>query len=146
MVATARSFGYPEFGGRTILVIDDHQDSAEFLAQLLGFCGATVLTAWSTAHARAQLRHHTASLIICDFQMPRETGVEFMRWLRTQRDHSAGAPAIAVTAYPRSFLKERDKVRAFDAYFEKPIEVPRFLGLVEALLLKPKSTNHQLSA
>jgi two-component system OmpR family response regulator len=131
-------FGSPDFTGSTILVVDDHQDSLDFVSQVLQFCGARVLTAWSTAHARAHLRIATPQLVVCDFQMPRETGVEFMRWLRSQDDEHADIPAIAVTGYPRDFLRQRDVAFAFDAYFEKPLDIPRFLGMAEVLLLKPK--------
>jgi CheY-like chemotaxis protein len=62
-----------------------------------------------------------------------------MRWLRALPDPRATIPAIAVTAYPRELLRERDVAHAFDAYFVKPIETPRFLGMVEVLLLKPQS-------
>jgi CheY-like chemotaxis protein len=68
--------------------------------------------------------------------MPRESGVDLMRWLRTEGDGPTGPPAIAVTGYPREFLKQRDVAHAFDAYFEKPIDAPRFLGMVEVMLLK----------
>jgi two-component system OmpR family response regulator len=138
MLPTSSRFGSPDFTGSTILVVDDHQDSLDFLSQILQFCGARVLTAWSTAHARAHLRSTTPRLVVCDFQMPRETGVEFMRWLRSQDDGHASIPAIAVTGYPRDLLRQRDVAFAFDAYFEKPLDIPRFLGMAEVLLLKPK--------
>lgn len=138
MLPAADRFGFPDFTGRTILVIEDHEDGLEFLTELLRFCGADVLRAPSTAHARAHLQIRSPNLIVCDFQMPRETGVDFMRWLRVQHPHRTSIPAIAVTAYPQNFLKERDVAHAFDAYFAKPIDVPRFLGIAEALLLKPQ--------
>jgi len=139
MKPPADHFGYPDFTGHTVLAVDDHQDSLDFLAEVLRFCGADVLTAWSTAHARGHLQIRRPSLIVCDFQMPRETGVDFMRWLRGQQDERASIPAIAVTAYPKDFLKERDVADVFDAYLVKPIDTPRFLGIVEVLVLKPRS-------
>ena len=138
MLPSPDRFGFPDFTGSTILVVDDHQDSLDFLSQILEFCGARVLTAWSTAHARAHLRSAMPRLIVCDFQMPRETGVEFMRWLRSRNDEQASIPAIAVTGYPREFRRQRDVAFAFDAYFEKPLDIPRFLGMTEVLLLKPR--------
>ncbi len=138
MLPSSDRFGFPDFTGSTILVIDDHQDSLDFLGQILEFCGARVLTAWSTAHARAHLRRSMPRLIVCDFQMPRETGVEFMRWLRSRDDEHASIPAIAVTGYARDLRRQRDVAFAFDAYLEKPLDVPRFLGMAEVFLLKPK--------
>ena len=138
MMPASDRFGFPDFTGSTILLVDDYQDSLDFLSEIFRFCGATVFTAWSTAHARARLRISTPGLIVCDFQMPRETGVEFMRWLRTQKDDRATIAAIAVTGYARDFLKQKDVAFAFDAYFEKPLDTPRLLGMAEVLLLKPK--------
>lgn len=130
-------FGYPDLGGTTVLVVDDHQDSLDFLRDLLRFCGAEVMTAWSTAHARARLEVRVPSLIVCDFQLPRETGVAFLRWLREQPDERARIPAIAITAYPDAFLRAGDGVHDFDAYFTKPLDVPRFLRTVGAIVARP---------
>ena len=133
----ADRFGFPDFSGKTILVIDDHADSLDFLTEMLSFCGANVLPAQSTAHARMRLRtSRTPDLIICDFQMQRETGVEFIRWLRQQAAELASIPAIAVTGYPSDFLKQRDALKLFDGYFSKPLDSPRFLGILEAVLFK----------
>jgi CheY-like chemotaxis protein len=145
MLLSADRFGFPDVSGSTILVVDDYQDSVDFLAEVLRFCRAEVVTAWSTAHARAHLRTRTVNLIVCDFHMPRESGVEFMRWLRTQRDARRNIPAIAVTGYPEDFLKQRDVAHAFDAYLEKPLDVPQFLSMVETLL-KPKQDGDLKSA
>jgi CheY-like chemotaxis protein len=139
-------FGYPDFNGHTILVVDDHQDSLEFLRELLGFCGANVITTWSTAHARTWLDSRTPSLIVCDFQLPRESGVEFIRWLRTLSDGRGQIPAVAVTAFPEEFLHQQDHAHAFDAYFIKPIEAPRFLRTLHTLLARPSAARRVRSA
>jgi CheY-like chemotaxis protein len=146
MASRLERFGYPDFSGKTILVVDDHRDSLEFMKQLLEFCDATVITAWSTAHARSALDRRVPSLIVCDFQLPRETGVDFVRWLRTLPDARARIPAVAVTAYPDDFIQHRDDSLAFDAYFVKPIEAPRFLRTLEAILSRPTASNHAHSA
>ena len=146
MAVALERFGYPNFRDKTILVIDDHQDSLDFMSELLGFCGAGVTTAWSTAHARTWMESRLPSLIVCDFQMPRETGVDFIRWLRLQPDERALIPAVAVTAYPEDFLRHHDNALAFDAYFVKPIEAPRFLRTVETILSRPLTPRRLRSA
>jgi len=138
MVPAPDRFGFPDFSGRTILIVDDHEDSLQFIAEVLGFCGAEILRARSAAQARTHLQERSPDLIVCDFQMPRETGVDFMRWLRLEDDARVSIPAIAVTAYPRELVRQRDVAHAFDAHFAKPIDTPRFLGIVEALLLRPR--------
>ena len=146
MASRPERFGYPDFTGKTILVVDDHQDSLEFMRQLLEFCNATVVPAWSTAHARTALDRRVPSLIVCDFHLPRETGVAFVRWLRTLPDVRARIPAVAVTAYPDDFVQHRDESLAFDAYFVKPIEAPRFLRTLETILSRPVAPNQAHSA
>jgi CheY-like chemotaxis protein len=146
MASRLERFGYPDLQGKTILVVDDHQDSLDFMSELLGFCGATVVPAWSTAHARTSLESRLPSLIVCDFQLPRESGVDFIRWLRTQRDERRAIPSVAVTAYPEDFLKVHDDALAFDAYFVKPIEAPRFLRTVESILSRPPTPRRLRSA
>jgi CheY-like chemotaxis protein len=131
-------FGYPDLAGKSLLVVDDHQDSLDFLEQLLHFCGAEVLTAWSTAHARGHLRACSPSLIVCDFQMPRETGVQFMRWLREQPGELGGTPALAITAYSAELHRAQDHSLAFDGVFVKPLDVPRFLRTVGAIVTRPR--------
>ncbi len=146
MASRVERFGYPDFTGKTILVVDDHQDSLDFMSELLGFCGASVPTAWSTAHARTWLDSRIPSLIVCDFQLPRETGVDFIRWLRQLPDERAMIPAVAVTAYPEDFLRQHDDALAFDAYFVKPIEAPRFLRTLDSILSRPPTPRRLRSA
>jgi len=146
MTSRPERFGYPDFTGKTILVVDDHPDSLEFMKQLLEFCNATVVPAWSTAHARTALDRGVPSLIVSDFQLPRETGIGFIRWLRTLPDARARIPAVAVTAYPEDFVQHRDESLAFDAYFVKPIEAPRFLRTLETILSRPVVSNQAHSA
>lgn len=132
-------FGFPNFDGKVVLVVDDHNDSALFLSELLEFCGATVRMASSAMQARLHLQRRGPlfSLIICDLQMPRETGTSFMRWLRVQPHDNAMVPAVAVTAYPKDFLGA-GAVRAFDAFFVKPINAPDFLRTIETIMSRPR--------
>jgi CheY-like chemotaxis protein len=83
---------------------------------------------------------------VCDFQLPRETGVDFIRWLRMLGDERAAIPAVAVTAYPEDFLRQHDDALAFDAYFVKPVEAPRFLRAIETILSRPPSPGQLRSA
>jgi CheY-like chemotaxis protein len=125
---------YPDLTGRRILMIDDQPDALELLTEMLQLCGAQVVAARTTIYACAYLARYTPDLIICDFKMPGETGVEFMRWVRSLSAEHARIPAIAATGYVQEFLRATAATTLFDAYLEKPLEVPRFLGTVMALL------------
>jgi|SRR5687767_417188 CheY-like chemotaxis protein len=130
-------FGFPNLEGHDVLVVDDHHDSAQFLTELLEFCGATVWQASSAAQARQRLERRYFSLVICDLQMPHETGTQLMRWLRRRPDERATVTAVAVTAHPKEFLGSGD-ARAFDAFFLKPIDAPDFLRTVATILSRPR--------
>ena len=123
---------FPNLEGNTVLIVDDHHDSAQFLAELFEFCGATVCTASSAAQARQLLDQRGFSLVVCDMQMPHETGAQLMRWLRSRPDDRAAVAAVAVTAYPKEFLGTGD-ARAFNAFFLKPIEATDFLHTVATI-------------
>lgn len=136
-------FGFPKLAAHTILVVEDHQDSLEFLGGIITYCGARVLGAPSAAHARMYLSAAVPSLIVCDFQMPRETGTHFMAWLRSEGDAALRAvPAVAVTAYPQDFQHD-PAMRTFDSYFVKPLDVPRFLHTIGTILKRPAATHRR---
>jgi CheY-like chemotaxis protein len=132
-------FGYPDLTGKTILVVDDHRDSLDFLTGILTYCGADVLSAPSAAHGRMHVSNAVPSLIACDLQMPRETGTHFMAWVRSRNDENIRTvPAVAVTAYAQDFQSD-PAMRAFDACFVKPLDVPSFLYTVGTILKHPLS-------
>jgi CheY-like chemotaxis protein len=138
-------FGYPDLTGNTILLVEDHQDSLDFLAGVLTYCGAQVLSAPSAAHARMHLSSGVPSLIVCDLRMPRETGTHFMEWVRASDDRRCrSVPAVAVTAYSQDFQHD-PAMGTFDACFVKPLDVPRFLHTIGTILKRPTATGRRLA-
>lgn len=128
----------PSLEGRTILVIDDDPDALELLHLILESCGATVLTASTTMHARGYLLTVTPDLIVCDLSLPREDGLAFIRGLRASPNTAiARVPAVAVTAfyedYPPTLAHE------FSAYFQKPVDIDALTRAI-ASLLPPRQT------
>jgi CheY-like chemotaxis protein len=140
------NFGYPDLTGKTVLLVEDHQDSLDFLAGILAYCGAQVLSAPSAAHARMHLGATVPSLIVCDLHMPRETGTHFMEWVRSRDDlRCRTVPAVAVTAYSRDFQHDRG-MQTFDACFVKPLDVPRFLHTIGTLLTRPPAASRRFAS
>jgi CheY-like chemotaxis protein len=128
----------PSLQGRTILVIDDDADALELLRLVLESCGARVLAAASTMHARGYLHSLTPDLIVCDLALPREDGITFIRGLRATKDPAiARVPAIAVTAFYEDYPPTR--AQEFAAYFQKPIDIDALTRTI-ASLLPPATT------
>ena len=77
-----------------LLVVDDHRDIRDSLAQYLNGHGYRVSTAVDAAAARRLLRDHAPDLVILDVMMPGEDGLSLCRWLR----EATAIPVILLTA------------------------------------------------
>ncbi len=66
----------------TILVVDDHAPTRQFLMTLLGYKGHRLLEASDGVEALAIARAESPDLILSDVLMPTMDGYEFVRQLR----------------------------------------------------------------
>jgi CheY-like chemotaxis protein len=123
----------PSLKDRTILVVDDDPDALELLHMILESCGAKVLAASSTVHARGYLMTVTPDLIVCDLALPREDGPSFMHSVRTSPNPVlARVPAVAVTAFYEDYPPTR--AVEFAAYFQKPVDIDALTRTIASLL------------
>jgi CheY-like chemotaxis protein len=128
-----RSARLPDLTGRLILVVEDDPDALELLRTVLEACGAKVLAASSTLHARGYLQTIKPELIVCDLALPREDGLRFIRSVRASGNPAlASLPAIAVTAFYEDYPPAR--AREFSAYFQKPIDLDALTRTIASLL------------
>ena len=97
-----------------LLLVEDHADSAELLAELLESRGHTVRIAATAADALARAAEETFDLVVSDVGLPDASGYDLMRQLRDK----FSLKGIALTG-----TRETDRVRAagFVAYLSKPI-------------------------
>lgn len=113
-----------------ILVVDDEERLRELLRKYLSDNGYIVVTAFDAADARAKLKSLAFDLIILDFMMPGETGLEFAASLRGSSD----VPILMLTAMGET----EDRIRGFEAgvddYLTKPFEPKELLLRVNAIL------------
>ena len=110
MVGSAQPAGTqsdPTLAGRTVLVIEDHQDSLELLTVVLQSLRARVLTARTVEDAERRLSTQRPDLIVCDMRLPDGTGLDFVQWLRGQDPRLSRIPCIAITgSVTTSMLKK----------------------------------------
>jgi CheY-like chemotaxis protein len=123
----------PSLKGRTILVVDDDPDALELLHMILESCGAKVLAASTTMHARGYLLTAIPDLIVCDLALPREDGPSFMRSVRASSNPAlTRVPAVAVTAFYEDYPPTQ--ALEFAAYFQKPIDIDALTRTIAGLL------------
>jgi two-component system, chemotaxis family, sensor histidine kinase and response regulator PixL len=117
-----------------VLVVDDSLTLRHTLTVLLREAGCTVLQAEDGLEALAQLRQHTdINLVICDLEMPRLNGFEFLS--RVQQDADLAAiPVVVLTS--RNSAKHRQIALTLGAaaYFTKPYDRHELLSTIERLL------------
>jgi two-component system, chemotaxis family, sensor histidine kinase and response regulator PixL len=129
-------WGQPVNAAQFILLVDDSITLRQTLALTLQKAGYQVLQAKDGYEAIEQLqRHNGIRLVICDIEMPRMNGFEFLRY-RQQDPTLANIPAIILTS--RSGEKHRliaSELGATD-YITKPFLERRLIEKVAELLEK----------
>jgi DNA-binding response OmpR family regulator len=111
-----------------IVVVDDNQDAADMLADLLGAYGFPVRTAYSGEEALRVLDEYHPTVGILDIGLPDILGYDLAREVRRTLDDVL---LVAVTGWGA----EKDVERAFDAGFDfhvtKPADPGDLIALIE---------------
>jgi CheY-like chemotaxis protein len=108
-------------GGLKILVVDDHQDSAELLATILEIEGHLTRIAYDGQSAIAYAIEFRPDAILLDIGLPDMNGYELARRLR-EEESVADSRMIAVTGYSRDEDKQRAAAAGFDHHLVKPVD------------------------
>lgn len=119
--------------GKTLLVVEDHEDTRRALSRALRRRGFGVTAAGSVGAACEQYRAAPADLVICDIGLPDGTGWELMAKLRAH----GPVRAIAVSGYGMDHDLERSQRAGFVAHLTKPIDFPRLEALILEKLSEP---------
>jgi CheY-like chemotaxis protein len=127
--------------GRTVLVVDDNEDSRHVLRMMLEAHGARVLTVASVDEARESLAGSLPDVLITDLAMPGEDGFGLLEYCRHHADPRVQSlPIMALTAYGSQQAQDRMLAAGFDAYLAKPVEPSEVGEIVRALALRKSSS------
>jgi CheY-like chemotaxis protein len=118
----------------TILIVEDNEMNRDMLSRRLERKGYDVLIAVDGLMGMDVARQSAPDLILMDMSLPIVDGWEATRRLKADPD-LRHIPVIALTAH--AMANDRDKAleAGCDDYDTKPIELPRLLGKMHALLL-----------
>jgi len=127
----------PALTGIRVLVVDDHDDTRDFLAIVLGHYGAEVRTATSARTALAAFERTKPHVLVSDIAMPGEHGYSLIQTVRALAPEQGGrVPAIALTAYVRTEDRERALAAGYTRHLVKPVD-PIDLARAVAELAEP---------
>ncbi|HEX7154112.1 MAG TPA: response regulator [Thermoanaerobaculia bacterium] len=118
----------------TILIVEDNEMNRDMLSRRLARKGYDIVLAVDGADGLAVARASTPDLILMDMSLPVIDGWEATRLLKSD-DALRHVPIIALTAHAMASDREKALEAGCDDYDTKPIELPRLLGKIEALLV-----------
>ena len=125
-----------------ILVVDDEPAIREMIGFALSRAGFSYVEAADASDAEAEILRAFPDLILLDWMLPGQSGLDFVRHLRSDVS-TRSIPIIMLTARGG----EQDKVQGLqdgaDDYITKPFAPRELMARIDAVLrrVKPEATN-----
>jgi DNA-binding NtrC family response regulator len=107
--------------GKSILLVEDHPDSAVVFARMLRKMGYEVTPASRMAEAKEALAQRAFDVLICDIQLPDGKGTSLLRDARARYPQIA---AIVVSGHEDAENRGEADDAGFAEFFVKPIDFP----------------------
>ena len=118
-----------------ILLVEDNEMNRDMLTRRLQRKGYEVVIAADGKEALRKAQSQTPDLILMDIRLPVMDGWEAMRRIKTVPE-TQSIPIIALTANAMAGDMEKCMDAGCDDYDTKPIDLPRLLEKMQALLNK----------
>jgi CheY-like chemotaxis protein len=116
-----------------ILLVEDNEMNRDMLSRRLVRRGYEVIMAVDGAEGVRMAAAEGPALILMDMSLPGLDGWEATRQLKTAPATRA-IPIIALTAHAMSGDREKALAAGCDDFDTKPVDLPRLLAKIEALL------------
>lgn len=119
--------------GRTIMIVEDYDDTRILLRRVLERLGYRVLEASNGQEAVDIADREHPDLILMDLDLPILDGIAATQRIRKQPE-MAKVPIVAVTAYPMSYTHVKAFAKGCNEYMAKPIDTTELERLVARYL------------
>lgn len=116
-----------------ILLVEDNEMNRDMLGRRLERRGHEIFMAVDGEQGVRMAGELLPDLILMDISLPVLDGWEATRRLKAETS-TAGIPVLALTAHALSTDRARCLEAGCDDYDTKPVDLPRLLGKIEALL------------
>jgi two-component system chemotaxis response regulator CheY len=121
---------------KKIIIIDDSQTVRQEVRGLLAGAGYEIIEAEDGVEGAEAIRgNESASLAICDVNMPRLGGLEMLESLRA--DGRTGIPVVMLTTEGRPDLIERARASGAKGWIVKPFKPNLLLAAVAKIAGAP---------
>jgi CheY-like chemotaxis protein len=121
-----------------ILIVEDNELSRDMLSRRLARRGYDVVVATQGEEGVAKAYSEEPDLILMDLALPVLDGWEATRRIKAQ-GRTARIPIIGLSAHAMAEDEEKARDVGCDDFETKPVELPRLLGKIEALLKRNPS-------
>jgi two-component system, cell cycle response regulator DivK len=116
-----------------ILIVEDNEMNRDMLSRRLIRRGYEIIMAVDGEEGIAKARAASPDLILMDMSLPVIDGWEATRLLKAE-PATCAIPVIGLTAHAMAGDREKVIEAGCDDYDTKPVELPRLLQKIEALL------------
>jgi signal transduction histidine kinase/ActR/RegA family two-component response regulator len=119
----------PSFSGLSVLVVEDNEDSAEILGELLALTGARLQIARDGELALGLAAQFEPNIILLDIGLPGMSGYEVAARAR-QTTWGSRAFIIALTGWGSANDRARSRAAGFDRHLVKPVDPKELMALL----------------
>jgi CheY-like chemotaxis protein len=122
-----------------ILLVEDNEMNRDMLSRRLQRRGYEIVIAVDGAEGVAKARSERPDLILMDMSLPVMSGYEATEILKKE-EGTRLIPIIGLSAHAMVGDKEKAVAAGCDDYDTKPVEMPRLLEKIQALLSKVQAS------
>jgi signal transduction histidine kinase/ActR/RegA family two-component response regulator len=130
--------------GLRILVVEDHESTAQIMARLLQRAGHEVEVAYSVAGAKGIFNRRDFDLVISDLGLPDGNGLDLFRYMNERQP----VEGIALSGYGMQDDIQASLAAGFREHVVKPVDWPKLEAIVDhaAMRLHPAQNGQSSDA
>lgn len=128
LLHTKKPDALPDLRHLNILLAEDNVTNQLVVTQMLASMGAKFSVASDGVEALEMFENGDFDAVLLDIEMPRKSGLEVLREIRSREDRKSGLPLIALTAYVMPEHRQKIDAAGADGLIAKPIAGIATLG------------------
>ena len=118
-----------------IVLVEDNEFNRDMLSRRLIKRGYEVLMAEDGLQGVELVRRERPDVVLMDMSLPVMDGWEATRTLKAD-EQTRHIPVIALTAHAMKGDEDKARAAGCDDFDTKPVDLPRILGKIEAMLAR----------